>query len=370
MHGLVLHTGGEASLAEPAALLCAAPGLGLRAWAASPSPAGRARFAGLLGPGPQEARLCTVAGLRQDKLRQGPDGALDLDLLIVFDAPQLDVESAALLAESLADGARLVLAGDPAVLWSVGPGRVFADLLAARVCPQIASAGPIPARWASWSRLSGGSGELTQVEAPGKEVVIVPVRDAGEAVHRTVQLVGGLGAPRDRRARRGDPGDHARTRRRGRHPRAQRGAEGAAQPSPGQLGGFNPGESVASPRTGPYAARPGGGGRRGGAAAVLRGRDRGSTEGAGGRYGAARVGTGAHRRPAAGGPRWSWCCPATRWTALRRPWIYTAFGRAVRHLSVVQGVEQALPRAVAEITAKPRTARLPVLLTPQVQGPG
>ncbi len=27
------------------------------------------------------------------------------------------------------------------------------------------------------------------MEAPGKEVVIVPVRDAGEAVHRTVQLV-------------------------------------------------------------------------------------------------------------------------------------------------------------------------------------
>ncbi len=36
-HGLVLHTGGEASLAEPAALLSAVGGLGLRAWAASPA---------------------------------------------------------------------------------------------------------------------------------------------------------------------------------------------------------------------------------------------------------------------------------------------------------------------------------------------
>jgi ATP-dependent exoDNAse (exonuclease V) alpha subunit len=33
---------------------------------------------------------------------------------------------------------------------------------------------------------------------------------------------------------------------------------------------------------------------------------------------------------------------------LSRPWVYTAFGRAERHLSVVHGVEQALPRAVAE----------------------
>ncbi|MCZ9337325.1 DNA helicase RecD, partial [Streptomyces sp. TRM76130] len=63
---------------------------------------------------------------------------------VVFDAPQVDVEAAALLTESLPDGARLVLAGDPAVLWSVGPGRVFADLLEARICPRIASRRPDP----------------------------------------------------------------------------------------------------------------------------------------------------------------------------------------------------------------------------------
>jgi ATP-dependent exoDNAse (exonuclease V) alpha subunit len=56
--------------------------------------------------------------------------------------------------------------------------------------------------------------------------------------------------------------------------------------------------------------------------------------------------------------------------ALSRPWVYTAFGRAARHLSVVQGVEQALPRAVAEVTAKPRTTRLPVLLAPQAPAEG
>ncbi|MFD4559226.1 helix-hairpin-helix domain-containing protein, partial [Streptomyces sp. NPDC058469] len=47
-HGLVLHTGGEASLEEPAALLRAAAGFGLRAWAAAHGPVGRDRFAALL----------------------------------------------------------------------------------------------------------------------------------------------------------------------------------------------------------------------------------------------------------------------------------------------------------------------------------
>ncbi|NEA05250.1 ATP-binding domain-containing protein, partial [Streptomyces sp. SID10116] len=52
--------------------------------------------------------------------------------------------------------------------------------------------------------------------------------------------------------------------------------------------------------------------------------------------------------------------------ALSRPWVYTAFSRAERHLSVVQGVEQALPRAVAERLWKDRTTRLQTLLRPQV----
>ncbi|MEU0685206.1 helix-hairpin-helix domain-containing protein, partial [Streptomyces albogriseolus] len=185
-HGLVLHTGGEAALAEPAALLNAAHGMGLRAWAATHSPVGRERFASRVdGPA-----VATVTGLLSGAEGPGrdPEGALAVDLLVVLDAPQLDVETAALLSESLPDGARLVLSGDPAVLWSVGPGRVFADLLAARVCPQIASRRPDPGPLGEL--VSGiGVGELLQVEAPEKEVVIVPVRDAGEAVHRTVQLV-------------------------------------------------------------------------------------------------------------------------------------------------------------------------------------
>jgi ATP-dependent exoDNAse (exonuclease V) alpha subunit len=43
---------------------------------------------------------------------------------------------------------------------------------------------------------------------------------------------------------------------------------------------------------------------------------------------------------------------------LTRSWVYTAFGRGERHLSVVQGADQALPQAVAGPAAKDRTTRL------------
>ncbi|MBT2674511.1 DNA helicase RecD, partial [Streptomyces sp. ISL-14] len=254
-HGLVLHTGGDASLAEPAALLHAAHALGLRAWAATHGPVGRGRFSALLsGParpdGPTQAEaapgVATVAGLLSGA--EGPgrdaDGAFDLDLLVVLDAPQLDVETAALLTESLPDGARLVLAGDPAVLWSAGPGRVFADLLAARVCPQIASRRPDPGPLGEL--VSGiGIGELNQVEAPGKEVVIVPVRDAGEAVHRTVQLVADS-VPRAI----GVPTEQTQVITPGHGGAAGTRALNAAlkerlNPGPGRFGGFDPGDRIA-----------------------------------------------------------------------------------------------------------------------------
>lgn len=264
-HGLVLHTGAEASLAEPAALLRAAHGLGLRAWAAAHTPLGRARFAALTAraaaqagspadsSGPPESAgpgVATVAGLLAGA--EGPgrdrDGALDLDLLVVLDAPQLDVETAALVSESLPDGARLVLAGDPAVLWSAGPGRVFADLLAARACPQVASRRPDPGPLGEL--VSGvGIGELNQVEAPGKEVVIVPVRDAGEAVHRTVQLVADS-VPRAI----GIPAEETQVITPGHGGAAGTRALNTAlkerlNPGPGRFGGFDPGDRIAySPR--------------------------------------------------------------------------------------------------------------------------
>ncbi|MYR40864.1 helix-hairpin-helix domain-containing protein [Streptomyces sp. SID5910] len=387
-HGLVLHTGGEASLAEPAALLRAARGLGLRAWAAAHGPLGRDRFAALLtdrptAPHPDSpavdsppsdgsaldgTRVVTLAGLLAGA--EGPgrdaDGALDLDLLVVLDAPQVDVETGALLAESLPDGARLVLAGDPGVLWSVGPGRVFADLLAARVCPQVASRRPDPGPLGEL--VSGiGIGELSQVEAPGKEVVIVPVRDAGEAVHRTVQLVADS-VPRAI----GVPAEETQVITPGHGGAAGTRALNAAlkerlNPGPGRFGGFDPGDRVA------YSPVPG---------RTLPGRVVGA-DADGLRLSCAgeavvvpqdrvertvRHGWALTAHQAVGG-RWPAVVvvlPGDAAQALSRPWVYTAFGRAARHLSVVHGVDQALPRAVAEVQAKPRTTRLPALLAPQV----
>ncbi|MEV1069073.1 helix-hairpin-helix domain-containing protein [Streptomyces sp. NPDC050263] len=371
-HGLVLHTGGEAARAEPAVLLTAARTLGLRAVAACHTTDGRRRFAGLLPEADEadeaDSSVVTVPGLLSGA--EGPgrdgDGAFALDLLILLDAPQLDVESAAMLAESLPDGARLVLSGDPAVLWSAGPGRVFADLLAARVCPQVASRTPDPGPIGEL--VSGvGIGELNQVDAPGKEIVIVPVRDAGEAVHRTVQLVAdsvprafGI-TPEEAVVITPGHGGAAGTR------ALNVALKERLNPGPGRFGGFDPGDRIA------YSPVPGRTvpGRvvtadadglhlscEGASVVVPRERVEQAV-----RHGWALT---AHQ---AVGSRWPAAIvvlPGDAGQALSRPWVYTAFGRAERHLSVVHGVEQALPRAVAEVPAKPRTTRLPLLLRTQV----
>ncbi|MFF1357035.1 helix-hairpin-helix domain-containing protein [Streptomyces sp. NPDC058297] len=367
-HGLVLHTGAEAARAEPAALVQAVARLGLRVCAAAHSVDGRRRLAEHFGPGAPEGIAVTVSGLLSGA--EGPgrdrDGALAVDLLVVLDAPQLDVETAAMLAESLPDGARLVLSGDPSVLWSAGPGRVFADLLAARACPQIASRTPDPGPVGEL--VSGiGIGELNQVEAPGKEVVIVPVRDAAEAIHRAVQLVADS-VPRAI----GVPSEQTQVITPGHGGAAGTRALNAAlkerlNPGPGRFGGFDPGDRIA------YVPAPG---------RTLPGRVvRADAEGlhldcAGTpvvvpqdaveravRHGWALT---AHQ---AVGLRWPAAVvvlPGDATQALSRPWVYTAFSRGERHLSVVHGADAALPRAVAEVAAKPRTTRLQTLLRTQV----
>ncbi|MGW7253327.1 helix-hairpin-helix domain-containing protein [Streptomyces sp. NPDC054834] len=370
-HGLVLHTGGEAARAEPAALLTAARAAGLRAVAACHTPDGRHRFAALLGAGDEGEgveSVVTVPGLLAGAEGPGRDaeGSLDLDLLIVLDAPQLDVESAAMIVESLPDGARLVLTGDPGVLWSAGPGRVFADLLAARACPQVASRVPDPGPLGEL--VSGiGVGELNQVEAPGKEIVIVPVRDAGEAVHRTVQLVAdsvprAIGVPPEQTVvitpgHGGAAGTRA----------LNTALKERLNPGPGRFGGFDPGDRIAySPapgRTLPgQVVKADADGLHlscaGASVVVPRERVEQSV-----RHGWALT---AHQAVGVRWPAVVVVLPGDAAQALSRPWVYTAFGRASRHLSVVQGVEQALPKAVAEIPAKPRTTRLPVLLRTQV----
>ncbi|MEU9123767.1 helix-hairpin-helix domain-containing protein [Streptomyces sp. NPDC048506] len=377
--GLVTHTGAEAARAEPAALIAAARSLGLRAYGAAHTDDGRRRLAAhLTESAPNEpaedldAAAVTVSGLLSG--RQGPgrdaDGALALDLLVVLDAPQLDLETAALLVESLTDSTRLVLSGDPGVLWSAGPGRLFADLLTARFCPQVSSRtpdfGPIG------ELVSGiGIGELSEVEAPGKEVVIVPVRDAGEAVHRTAQLVAdsvprALGIPADQTqvitvGHGGAAGTRA----------LNTALKERLNPGPGRFGGFDPGDRIA------YTPAPG---------RTIPGTVTGAD--ASGLHldcaGSAVVVP--REQVGAGAVRHGWALTAhqaagTRWPAavvvlpgdaaggLTRAWVYTAFSRGERHLSVVQGADQALPRAVAEVPAKERTTRLRTLLQHQTPHP-
>ncbi|MEV6951976.1 helix-hairpin-helix domain-containing protein [Streptomyces sp. NPDC051183] len=348
-HGLVAHTGGEAARAEPRALLAAAREFGLRACLAAHAPAeGAVTVAGLLagaeGPG------------------RDADGQFELDLLVVLDAPQLDVETAAALVESVPDGARLVLSGDPGVLGSAGPGRVFADVLAAGACPRVTSRMPDPGPLGEL--VSGiGIGELNQVDAPGKEVVIVPVRDAGEAVHRTVQLVA-ESVPRAF----GIPAGSVQVITPGHGGSAGTRALNAAlkerlNPGPGRFGGFDPGDRavhVPSPgRALPavvVSADAQGLHLEAAGARITVPKDRVEAEV---RHGWAVT---AHQAVGARWPAVVVVLPGDAAAALSRDWVYTAFGRAERHLSVVHGVDQALPQAVAEVLPKPRTTRLAGLL--------
>ncbi|MFJ5926197.1 helix-hairpin-helix domain-containing protein [Kitasatospora sp. NPDC092948] len=365
--GLVLHTGGEAARAEPAALLHAAAGLGLRVWAATWTGQGRDSLAALLPDGsPAAGRIGTLAELLYGPaLPRAVDGTLPLDVLVVLDAPLLDVETAATLLEAVADGTRLVLSGDPGGLWSAGPGRFFADLLAAKACPAVASRtpdfGPIG------ELVSGiGIGELQSVDAPDKEVVILTAKDGGEAVHRAVQLLTdsiprALSIPAEQTVLL-TPG-HA-------GPAGTRALNAAAKarlnPGPGRFGGFDPGDRVVhSPALG--VNLPG---------RVLDG-----------------DASGLHLELADGGRltlspqqaaklRHGWAMTAhqavgRRWPAvvvvlpedaagrLTRQWVYSAFGRAERHLSVVHAAGPALAQAVAERPAAARTTRLRSVLSDQ-----
>ncbi|WP_414720729.1 ATP-binding domain-containing protein [Streptomyces sp.] len=358
--GLVLHTGGEAARAEPAALVGAARAAGLRAYAAAYTENGRRRLARAVG---DEAAL-TVEGLLGRDLGPGraEDGSLALDLLAVLDAPQLSAEEATTLVEAVPDGARLVLSGDPNTLWSAGPGRVFADLLASRACPRVISRTPDPGPIGELASCVS-VGELAAVEAPEKEVVVVPVRDPGEAVLRTVQLVAdsvprAIGVPAAHTqvitlAHSGPVGTRA----------LNAALKERLNPGPGRFAGFDPGDRVvhvpAPGHTLPgtvAGAEPDGLRLTGewGTVVVPR-EDVAATV----RHGWAVTG---HQAAGLCWPAVVVVVPGDAGPLLTRSWVYTAFTRGERHLSVVRGADRSLAQAVAEPAAKERTTRLTSVL--------
>jgi len=124
---------------------------------------------------------------------RGEHNPLDADLVVVDEASMVDAELAAALIEALADGTHLLVVGDPAQLPSIGPGQLLTDLIESGVVPvtELArlyrqSAGGAIAQLATAVR----AGDLPPPADGGdREVVVVAARSAGEAAHRTVQLV-------------------------------------------------------------------------------------------------------------------------------------------------------------------------------------
>ncbi|MFI6582522.1 helix-hairpin-helix domain-containing protein [Embleya sp. NPDC050493] len=178
-NGVLLYAAGPGEEPPTAVLNVAAHAreAGLRVAVVAPTIDGRDR----LGAG--------TIGLRElAAMERGPDGTLELDLLVVTDATLLDVTAAAAIFEAVPDGARLLLAGDPAGLESTGPGRVFTDLAAtgtirALVAPTVPE-GPLEA-------LADGirDGRLPPIQDPERRAVLIPVRTGEEAAHRCAQLV-------------------------------------------------------------------------------------------------------------------------------------------------------------------------------------
>jgi exodeoxyribonuclease V alpha subunit len=299
---------------------------------------------------------------------RGEQWPLDAELVVVMEAQALDTELAAALVEACADGTHLVLAGDPAVLPPASAGQVFADVAASGTVPVTQAPGTGPSGPIGVLTGAVRRGELPQVDAPDREVVVVPAADAREAVHRAVQLIAdsiprALGVPAGEiqvvtPAHRGDAGAIA----------INAAVKARLNPGPGAYGGFDVGDRIVVAAALP--AAPAG--------------ETGTVTGAGDRGLEVTFTTGRSEVPAAllSRLRHGWAITVqmsqgTRWPAvvavlpaeagplLSRPLVLTATSRARRHLSVVHAAGPLLARAVREVDLPPRQTRLTGLLQGQ-----
>jgi exodeoxyribonuclease V alpha subunit len=309
---------------------------------------------------------------------QGPGGGfarggswpLDADVVVVDEASMLDVELAAAVVDACADGTHLLLVGDPAQLPSIGAGRVLADLLDAGTAPATElttlhrqAAGGAIARLATAVR----GGALPAVDAPDREVVVVPARGGDEAARRAVQLVTdsiprALGIPAEEvqvvtPVHRGPAGTSA----------LNAVLKARLNPGTGTVRGFDVGDRVVATANHPEA------GFANGEVGTV------TTASGGGLTVAFAAGPVTVAPKAVADLRHGWAITVHRaqgseWPAvvvvlpgeaaglLSRPLVYTALTRAQRHLSVVHAAGPALARAVREVDARPRRTRLRTLL--------
>ncbi|NJQ06864.1 ATP-binding domain-containing protein [Streptomyces lonarensis] len=289
------------------------------------------------------------------------EGALALELLAVLDAEQLDTEAAAALVEAMPDGSRLVLSGEPGLLGPAGSGQVLADLLGSRICPRVASRTPDEGPVGELVSLVA-AGELARVDAPGNEVVVVPAHDPGEAVHRTVQLL----TESIPRAFGAGPADVVVLTTAHGGPCGTRALNAAVKervnPGPGRFGGFDPGDravwSAGVGRTVSGTVREADSATRSLVCETLDGRVTVPADEVSLRHGWVLT---AHQAAGRSWPAVVAVVPGDAGALLDRAWVHTAFSRARRHLSVVQGAGPALAAAVAA-APRPRATRLAELL--------
>ncbi|QXJ26279.1 conjugal transfer protein TraA [Actinomadura graeca] len=350
------------------AIASAAAGRGVRAAVAVPTDRAAADLAadGGAGDGPRVTSLHRLLEPRDDPsaapgavvFGRGEQRPFELDLVLVTDADGLDVELCAVLAEACADGTHLVLCAHTGAPPPAGPGSPLKDLEASETVPVVAldAAPPDGPLGALTAAVRGG--ELTPVEAPGREVVIVPAADAGEAVHRTVQLLTdsiprALGIPPEGvQIVASSPGGEAGA------TALNAALKARLNPGPGKFAGMDPGDRVVVAAPLPHAAVGETGVVLGGGAHGL------DVEFAGGmatlapadasrlRHGwAVTVGLGR------GTPRPAVIAVMSP-EGLSRPAVAAAFGLARRHLSIVQAAGPALARAVRDTAAPERRTRL------------
>lgn len=373
-HGVSVLTGGPGTGKSRTVAALVAIVRARRGQVALAAPTGRAakRLEELCGaPGVTLHRLLGAQGT-SGSFARGEEWPLDEDVVVVDEASMLDVELAAALVEACPDTCHLLFVGDPAQLPSIGAGRVLGDLLDSAVVPvtelttlyRQAEGGAI-ARLATAVR----GGELPAVEqGPSHEVVVVPVREANEAAHRTVQLVTdsipralGIAAGEVQvvtPVHRGPAGTIA----------LNAALKARLNPGEGEVAGFDVGDRVVA------TANHMDEGFANGEVGLVTGRaDRGlvvSFAGAGPLTLAPKVladlvhgwAVTVHRAQGSEFPAVVAVLPAEAGRLLSRPLVYTAFTRAQRHLSVVHAVGAALARAVHDVGARPRVTRLAALL--------